>query len=384
MKFSFFGDAPDEVVSQLSLKKPELHFDYDEIRFNAHQRAFAVAKITRLDLLSDIQLSLENALKKGQNFKEWKQEIIPTLAKKGWWGDKVEVVNPKNPEDKRTITVDDRRLKTIFNTNIKTAYAMANYDAGVASGAKYIRYVAVLDGRTRQDHKDLHGIVKPIDDKFWEKNYPPNGWNCRCSVMFLTEAELGARNYKVSNLTIPDVAEPDWAYHVGKNTSDLMSIYKDKIANLENKKLEADFIEQSKKDFLATLSERIQNLSIWQNIKSFFNADEKSKNNQPRVKLSGVSPALQKAFNNPNLQEIYLSEQTVASHKHHSNITPWDYFLLKKLLEKNIKDINQSKKFSNHRVVKIKYLKAKYRVILKETTNNEIYIQSVTKGSNVW
>ncbi|RKV99417.1 MAG: phage head morphogenesis protein, partial [Campylobacter sp.] len=56
----------------VTARTPELHFDYDEIMHEAHSRAFTVAKITRIDLLSDIQASLSEAYKKGRGFTEWR------------------------------------------------------------------------------------------------------------------------------------------------------------------------------------------------------------------------------------------------------------------------------------------------------------------------
>lgn len=60
----------------------ELHFDYDEIIHYAHNHAFKVAKITKLDLLKDIQESLANAELKGIGFDEWKKISNQHLQKK--------------------------------------------------------------------------------------------------------------------------------------------------------------------------------------------------------------------------------------------------------------------------------------------------------------
>ncbi|WP_372747066.1 phage minor head protein [Lutibacter sp.] len=45
-----------------------------------------------------------------------------------------------------------------------------------------IRYVAVIDDRTRQLHKQWHNIILPIEHPFWDTHYPPNDWGCRCMV----------------------------------------------------------------------------------------------------------------------------------------------------------------------------------------------------------
>ena len=39
------------------------------------------------------------------------------------------------------------------------------------------------DGRVRPEHAAMDGITRPVNDSFWKKYYPPNGWNCRCTVM---------------------------------------------------------------------------------------------------------------------------------------------------------------------------------------------------------
>ncbi len=45
-----------------------------------------------------------------------------------------------------------------------------------------LKYMTAHDERVREDHAKLDGIVRPIDDPFWDTHYPPNGWRCRCTV----------------------------------------------------------------------------------------------------------------------------------------------------------------------------------------------------------
>lgn len=53
----------------------------------------------------------------------------------------------------------------------------------------YLQYMTMADELVREEHAVLHGVVAPVDDPFWQENYPPNGWNCRCYVEQLTEGE---------------------------------------------------------------------------------------------------------------------------------------------------------------------------------------------------
>lgn len=258
MKFDFYAE-PAKVVEYLRQKRPEVHFDYDEIMHGAHHRAFTVAKITKLDLLSDVQESLAYAAENGLGFEEWKKSLLPTLAKKGWLGN-VDAKDPKTGEIKQ-IYVGSRRLKNIYNTNMRVAYAVGAYEEAMNSDAEFIRYTAVLDSKTRASHRALHGVVLPKDHPFWDTHYPPNAWNCRCKARAYTKQELKSRGWSVTE-NIPSVEpHPDWAYNVGK-TDNLDAVFADKVEKLKDKAASKDFYENAKA-FLGEL-ERKRNLYVWQ------------------------------------------------------------------------------------------------------------------------
>ncbi|WP_258030147.1 phage head morphogenesis protein [Campylobacter concisus] len=260
MKFSFF-EEPTAVYEYLKSKKPEAHFDYDEIVHDAHKKAFTIAKMTNLDLLKDMQSSLTKAFKDGIGFDEWKNSVKPMLAKKGWLGN-IKVKDPKNGEEKE-IYIGNRRLRTIFNTNMRTSYAKARYESQMQSLGEYFRYTAVLDSRTREAHRKLHGKTLPKTDKFWDTNYPPNGWGCRCKVQVLTEAECVARG--IVPLTdgsfLPQAAEKDFRYNPGK-VDKTDEILKDK----QNKALGAITSTLAKKNLKQTLEnfEHERDIYVWQ------------------------------------------------------------------------------------------------------------------------
>ena len=48
-------------------------------------------------------------------------------------------------------------------------------------------YQTVGDDRVRETHAMIQGVTLPKKNKFWDDNYPPNGYNCRCQAIALFE-----------------------------------------------------------------------------------------------------------------------------------------------------------------------------------------------------
>lgn len=46
----------------------------------------------------------------------------------------------------------------------------------------YLEYMPSTAAEPRNDHKRLYGVVKPVDDPFWDTWMPPADWGCQCGV----------------------------------------------------------------------------------------------------------------------------------------------------------------------------------------------------------
>ena len=46
-----------------------------------------------------------------------------------------------------------------------------------------LQYRTQKDDKVRQEHAALDGVTLPPSNPFWAEFYPPNGWNCRCTVV---------------------------------------------------------------------------------------------------------------------------------------------------------------------------------------------------------
>ena len=183
----------DEAIAYFRAKGLQPTFSYQDMIGRAHDHAFTVAKMMDVDMLKQVKESLESALANGEAFSEWKKGIVPILKSGGWWGESLEI-DPLTGKQKRVVLGSAWRLQTIFRTNMQSAYAAGQWEQikQQANIAPYVMYDAVDDFRTRPAHRALDGTILPATDKFWLTHTPPLGWNCRCGVIQLDEAEMRA------------------------------------------------------------------------------------------------------------------------------------------------------------------------------------------------
>ena len=70
-------------------------------------------------------------------------------------------------------------LQTEYNLFQNTAAAAQQWEDYSKTGNRYdLQYRTAADDRVREEHAALHGTTLPFDDPFWDKYYPPNGYNC--------------------------------------------------------------------------------------------------------------------------------------------------------------------------------------------------------------
>jgi SPP1 gp7 family putative phage head morphogenesis protein len=112
---------------------------------------------------------------------------------------------------------DVRKINEKYNHNY--LYAEYNHALGAAQmaakwhdfeqdGDRYnLQYRTAGDNKVREEHALLHGTTLPPSDPFWDRFYPPNGWNCRCTVV-----QVRKNKYPLS--------DPELANKRGENCTD--------------------------------------------------------------------------------------------------------------------------------------------------------------------
>jgi SPP1 gp7 family putative phage head morphogenesis protein len=103
-------------------------------------------------------------------------------------------------------TYNNNWLKTEYNTALSQASAGRQWSDIEAQKdiLPLIKYLTVGDGRVRDKHIPLDGVVYPVEHPFWNENFPANDWNCRCITEQLMEGEEPTTD---ENKTFPENPE---------------------------------------------------------------------------------------------------------------------------------------------------------------------------------
>lgn len=97
-----------------------------------------------------------------------------------------------------------QRIHLSYNVNyLRTEYNLAQASSLMAArwkqfeqdGDRYLlQYCTVGDKRVRRSHRMLHNITLPITSRFWNEYFPPNNWNCRCTVVQVRKGKYPESN----------------------------------------------------------------------------------------------------------------------------------------------------------------------------------------------
>lgn len=188
---SFKPLPPKESVDYFRKKGYKIGFDWRDVEKREHAVAFTVAKALRNDILQDIRSGVDKTIADGITFDQFSKDLSPVLQEKGWWGKK-RLTDPKTGEEKLVQLGSPRRLKIIYDTNLRTAHAAGAWERiqRVKQRRPYLRYIGSVAENPREQHKKFYDIILPVDHPFWRRFYPPNGWRCQCSVQQLSERDL--------------------------------------------------------------------------------------------------------------------------------------------------------------------------------------------------
>jgi SPP1 gp7 family putative phage head morphogenesis protein len=150
----FLNMTSDEIEKIRGVRKAAMHEEILKISQTAEQR---------------VQKALLQSIDEGEHIEGSVKRLEDAFRKSG--------LTPKN----------SFQLEGIVRTNMQIAYSGARWQADqqpeIADFLWGYKYVTVGDDRVRPNHAAMDGVTLPKDHPFWQTNFPPNGWACRCQAI---------------------------------------------------------------------------------------------------------------------------------------------------------------------------------------------------------
>ena len=179
---------PQKALDYIKQKKLKIGFDYQDVWNEEHLTAFTAAKVMQLDILQDMKESIEKAIENGETLEQFKKNLLPILYQKGWIGKQL-IEDPITKEIKEVYIDTPNRLKTIYETNLRSAYMKGRFDRAYNSTLHpYLMYRIGPSKNHRKEHLEWDGLILDKNDPFWLSHNPPNGWGCKCYTVAISKA----------------------------------------------------------------------------------------------------------------------------------------------------------------------------------------------------
>jgi SPP1 gp7 family putative phage head morphogenesis protein len=183
---------PDRAAEYLRELTPVTRHTFDGLTAQYRRDAFTIAGTADLRLIQKIRDQLAKTLHQGATPAEFKAAAKALTTEAG-----VEELN--------AFTLD-----TVFQTNMQKAYSLGRYEQmsepAVTDALPFWEYMTVGDDRVRPEHAVLDGFQALAADPVWNKIYPPNGFNCRCTVIPLLADEAGKNAGDDGTMRLPALA----------------------------------------------------------------------------------------------------------------------------------------------------------------------------------
>jgi SPP1 gp7 family putative phage head morphogenesis protein len=169
------GMSGEDVAAYLRGLTPVTKEVFDGLSAQYRQDAFTLAGVSDVRLIQKVRDELADVAEEGGTVEEFEAAVNKMLSDAG-----VEAIN--------AFTLD-----TAFQTAMQKAYSLGRYeqmrDPATMEVLPAWQYWTVGDARVRPEHRVLHKFAARADDPVWLKIYPPNGFNCRCSVVPIPASE---------------------------------------------------------------------------------------------------------------------------------------------------------------------------------------------------
>ncbi len=169
---------------------------YTDLWRAGHSHGFMVAGAATDALLQDFRREVARGIAGETSLHDFRRSFRDIVSRHGW---------EHNGEP-------GWRARIIFETNIAMAHSAGEYarltDPDTLAVFPYWQYVHSGSRHPRQQHLAWNGMILRADDPFWKTHFPPNGWNCRCTVRPVSGRDLQRMGRRGPDNAPPIVTRP--------------------------------------------------------------------------------------------------------------------------------------------------------------------------------
>lgn len=256
---SAFNVKAREAIASLRGKVPMPTERWDDLAGPVHGQYFAVAGATSADLLRDLHDAVSKNIEEGRTLAQFRKDFDKIVARYGW--------SYRGSRGWRT--------ELIYRVNMRSSHMAGMWQKlwDNREHQPYLKYQAIVDGRTRPQHRVWNGIILPITHIFWKTHYAPNGWCCRCGVTAYSKRDLQRKGLQVSeppevkyrNVTnshgevvdrVPVGIDPGWDHNVGLSWLEPEVALGQKLATLPSDLAASTASKVISEPYLDTINER--------------------------------------------------------------------------------------------------------------------------------
>lgn len=174
---------PKDAIEYFRSKVAVTGNEWADLISQNHDWAFKLAGVADIDVIEQVYSALDTAIASGTGFDEFKESIGEQLEN-AWGG---------------TVSNPGWRIETIFRTNVQTSYQAGHRkQAYEQKGDRPYGMLDVVEDDATSDicadlDDQIGGQAISLDDPIWNTAWPPNHYNCRSSVITMTEEEAIAQ-----------------------------------------------------------------------------------------------------------------------------------------------------------------------------------------------
>jgi len=216
-----YGSLPFDAQIAFFKKKLALPTrSWTDIIHGNHDHAFVVAGANKQALVESFQAAVQKAIADGTTLAAFRKDFDRIVKEAGW-----DYNGSRN-----------WRSRVIYETNLRTSYQAGRFTQ--LQNMDYWQYHhSPASENARKQHVAWDGLILPKDDPFWQTNYPPNGWGCKCTVtghsraavqrkglkiakspkLEMQTVEIGSQGPNPRRVTVPKGVGPGWAYAPGRD-----------------------------------------------------------------------------------------------------------------------------------------------------------------------